>query len=167
MRDQILDAMGIQQWLLKKKSGSLLVSDHPLFCAACLVLLPENPSLNLEQKKILTGMLNVLTLNAEELCIAWVEGVLMRDQTQMIGQEIAKWSPYSVLIMGENFAQQLLATERSLDELRLNFQSIAGSNALIQVTYHPEALLQSKELKSKAYHDLLNLRDQISKVRAG
>lgn len=166
MRDQILDAMGIQQWLLKKKPGSLFVSDNPLFCAACLVLLPTNPSLNLEQKKILMGMLNVLTLNAEELCIAWVEGILMRDQTQMIGQEIAQWSPYSVLIMGENFAQQLLETDRSLDELRLDFQSITGSNALIQATYHPEALLHSKELKSKAYRDLLRLRDQISSVRS-
>ncbi|HXH55084.1 MAG TPA: hypothetical protein VNK03_05010 [Gammaproteobacteria bacterium] len=165
MREQILDAMGIQQWLLKKKSGSLLVSDNPLFCAACLVLLPENPSLNLEQKKILTGMLNVLTLNAEELCIASVKGDLMHDQNQIIGQEIAKWSPYSVLIMGENFAQQLLETDRSLDELRLNFQSITGLNVLVQVTYHPEALLQFKELKTKAYRDLLCLRDQISSVR--
>jgi uracil-DNA glycosylase family 4 len=166
VRDQILDAMGIQQWLLKKKPGSLFVSDNPLFCAACLVLLPKNPSLNLEQKKILTGMLNVLTLNAEELCIAWVEGVLMRDQIQRVGQEIAKWSPYSVLIMGENFAQQLLETDRSLDELRLNFQSMAGTNALVQVTYHPEALLQSKALKTKAYRDLLCLKDQISSVRS-
>jgi DNA polymerase III psi subunit len=166
VRDQILDAMGIQQWLLKKKPGSLLVSDNPLFCAACLVLLPTHPSLNLEQKKILRGMLNVLTLNAEELCIAWVEGVLMCDQAQRVGQEIAKWSPYSVLIMGESFAQQLLETDRSLDELRLDFQSITGSHVLTQVTYHPEALLQSKELKTKAYRDLLRLRDQISSVRS-
>ena len=166
MRDQILDAMGIQQWLRRKRPGSLLVSDNPLFCAACLVLLPANPSLNLEQKKILTGMLNVLTLNAEELCIAWVEGILMRNQTHTVGQEIAKWSPYSVLVIGENFAQQLLETERPLDELRLDFQSIPGSHALTQVTYHPEALLQSKELKSKAYRDLLRLRDQISSVRS-
>jgi len=165
VRDQILDAMGIQQWLLKKNACSLLVSDNPLFCAACLVLLPGNPSLNLEHNKILTGMLNVLSLKAEELCIAWVEGVLMRDKTQTIGQKIAKWSPYSVLIMGENFAQQLLETDRSLDELRLDFQSITGSNTLVQATYHPEALLHSKELKSKAYRDLLRLRDQISSVR--
>jgi hypothetical protein len=166
VRDQILAAMGIQQWLPKKQSGSLLVSDNPLFCAACLVLLPENPTLNLEHKKILTGMLNVLALNAEELCIASVKDVLMHDYIQTIGQEIAKWSPYSILVMGGGFAQQLLATERSLDELRLDFQSITGSNALLQVTYHPEVLLQSKELKSKAYRDLLKLRDQISSVRS-
>ncbi len=111
---------------------------------------------------------NVLALNAEELCVAWVEGVLMREQINMIGQEIARWSPYSILVMGENFAQQLLQTDRPLDELRLAFQSIAGLNALIQVTYHPEVLLQSqsKELKSRAYRDLLRLRDQISSVRS-
>lgn len=160
MRDQILNAIGVQQWLPRKQfgswHGSLLVSDAPLFCAACLVLLSENPAKNIEQQKMLTGMLNVLNLNADELCIAWLQGPLMRDQGYMIGHEIAKWSPYSVLIMGENLAQQLLDTDRS----------IKGSNALVQVTYHPETLLQSKELKSKAYRDLLNLRDQISRVRS-
>lgn len=152
MRAQILDAIGVQQWLPRKHfgpwSGSLLVSDSPLFCAACLVLLPENPAKNIEQQKILMGMLNVLNLNADELCIAWLQGPLMRDQEHMIGHEVAKWSPYSVLIMGENLA------------------SIKGLNAHVQVTYHPETLLQSKELKSKAYRDLLNLRDQISRVRS-
>lgn len=156
MREQILDAIGIQQWLSKEQPGSLLISDNPLFCAACLVLLPENPTKNIEQQKILTGMLNVLNLNADELCIAWLRGPLMRDQGHMVGQEIAKWSPYSVLIMGENLAQQLLDTEGS----------IKGLNALVQVTYHPEILLQSKELKNNTYRDLLNLRDQISRVRS-
>lgn len=165
MRDQILDVMGIQQWLPRNKPGAFLASDNPIFCAACLVLLPENPILNPEHQKILTGMLNVLALNAEESCIAWVKGVSMPDQIKAVGQEIARWSPYSVLIMGENFSQQLLATDRSFDELRLEFQSIAGSKALAQVTYHPETLLQFKELKTKAYRDLLKLRDQILSVR--
>ncbi len=167
MRDQILDAMGIQQWLPRNKPGSFLVSDNPLFCAACLVLLPDRSVLlNPEQKKILSGMLNVLALNAEECCIAWLRGSFRQDQIQMIGQEIVKWSPYSVLVMGEPFAQQLLDTDRSLDELRVDFQSITGANALVQVTNHPEVLLHSKELKSKAYRDLLNLRDQIASARA-
>ena len=156
MRAQILDAIGIQQWLPKHQSTSLLVSDNPLFCAACLVLLPENPAKNSEVKKILTGMLNVLCLNAEELCIAWVDGPLMPEKKHIIGQEVAKWSPYSVLILGESFAAALLDTDSSLK----------GSNAFVQVTYHPEVLLQSKELKNKAYRDLLCLRDQISRARA-
>ena len=112
------------------------------------------------------GMLNVLRFNAEELCIAWVEGVLMRDQIQAIGQEIARWSPYSLLVMGEKFAQQLLETELAFDALRLDFQSIRGANVLIQATYHPQALLESKALKISAYRDLLSLRDQILGARS-
>ncbi len=50
MRDPILDAMGIQQWVLRKKTNVFLVSDNPLFCAACLVLLPKNPALIRYQK---------------------------------------------------------------------------------------------------------------------
>lgn len=166
MRDQILDLIGIQQWMPRKQSIASFVSDTPIFCAACLVLLPENPALNPEHKKILTGMLNVLTLNAEELCIAWINGVLMDNHIQTIGQEISKWSPYSVLLMGESFAQQLLETDSSLDELRSDFRSITGANALVQVTYHPEVLLQSKELKTKAYRDLLKLKVHIASVRS-
>ncbi len=166
MRDQVLDMMGIQQWLPRNKPGVFLASHNPIFCAACLVLLPDQLALlNPAQKKILTGMLNVLALNAEEHCIAWMVGPFMQDQIEMIGQEIIRWSPYSILVMGEQFAQQLLATDRSFDELRLDFQSITGSKALMQVTYHPETLLQSKELKTKAYRDLLKLRDQILSVR--
>ncbi len=153
MRAQILDAIGVQQWLPKNQATSLLVSDNPLFCAACLVLLPENPAKNSEAKKILTGMLNVLCLNTEELCIAWVGSSLMPEKKHKVAQEIAKWSPYSVLILGESLAAELLETELS-------------STTLVQVTYHPEVLLQSKELKNKAYRDLLCLRDQISRVRA-
>lgn len=156
MRAQILDVIGVQQWLPKHHASSLLVSDNPLFCAACLVLLPENPTKNSEVKKILTGMLSVLCLKADELCIAWVNGSLMPEKKHMIGQEVAKWSPYSVLILGESFAAELLDTDSSLK----------GSNAWVQVTYHPEVLLASKELKNKAYRDLLCLRDQISRARA-
>jgi hypothetical protein len=165
IRYRILDAMGIQQWLPRNSGRCVLVSDKPIFSAACLVLLPQNPSLHLEQKKILIGMLNVLALDAEELCITWVHDSVRRDQIYKIGQEIAKWAPYSVLMMGESLVQQVLETEDALDELRLIFQRIPGLKSMIQVTYHPEVLLEFKELKSKAYRDLLNLRDHISKVR--
>lgn len=165
LKYRLLDAMGVTYWI--PRQSSVITSSNPLLCAACLVLLPEKISnQESEQHKILLGMLKVLDLNAEELCIGWLHNFQGLDPYFSIGQAIAKWAPYSVLIMGERLAQRLLNAHKPLDELRKNSQSIADLNACVYVTYHPQELEKVPQHKRRAYEDLLNLKARISQARA-
>lgn len=166
-RYQLLNAMGVSQWLSKAPhSSSFLLSETPLFCAPCLVILPEKiPQAEVEQNKIFIGMLKVLMLSPEELAIVWVRNGLLMNQYPYVGLEIAKWAPCHILIMGEKLSQNILGTEQTFDQLRIDFQRIVGVEGLVQVTYHPAELQKAPEHKGKAYRDLLRLKEKLLTVR--
>lgn len=153
---QVLSAMGITYW---QPRSQLLVSDKPLFCAACLVLLPEKllrPAA--KQQDILDGMLQVLTLSEAEICVAWFNTSLKfeeRDWAAIVA-EIIKWAPHSLLIMGDAFAKKLLQVRQLIEKVPIK----------IQVTYSPAELEKTKELKRKAYEDLLQLKKYLNTVSA-
>jgi len=163
LKYRLLNTMGIPIWIEKKSSA--LISYQPMLGAAVLVLLPEKIlETAKEHQKILAGMLKVLELNEEELCVAWLNPLKETEEVALM-QTINQWAPYRVLVLGESLAQFLLKSTKSLDELRLNSHIMAGYIPLIEVTYHPVELEKSIEYKRKAYQDLLRLKSQIIEAR--
>jgi hypothetical protein len=157
--------MGITQWLPRK--NTILMSEQPLFCATCLVLLPQKllPS-DMEQHKILTGMLKVLELNSKELAIAWIEESLTFSSASYnsLIEALSQWAPYTVLGMGKELVNKLFFTTE-LDETREKLQKLTGLDSIVQTTYHPAELQALPENKKKAYRDLLTLKDYLSVVK--
>jgi hypothetical protein len=163
LKYRLLDTMGIPIWMLKRSSA--LMSNRPIWGASLLVLLPEKlPQKEEGQNKILMGMLEVLALRSEELCVAWVDPVKGSDRIILQGT-INQWAPRLVLVMGETLAQFLLKINKSLDTLRMNSHSVLGLDALLEVTYHPAALEKFIEHKRKAYQDLLRLKSKIAELK--
>lgn len=181
----ILDSMGITQWQVRPATQITLtpctntvrlVSNKPLFCARCLVLLPTNPHKNSsEENKVLTGMLQVLELSAEELGIAWLEEPLEATSTLSTSEnpilssllpQIIQWAPYSLLIMGESFLKTLDDNNTVFDEYRLQLQHFCGLDIPLQATYYPSELLTKPENKKKAYRDLLAHKAWLNNIKA-
>ncbi len=160
---QLLDNLGIPYWLARN-SRSILQSNSPLFCARCLVLLPSQ--LGREQcdyAKVLSGMVKVLDLKTEEICVAWLGNWEQDNLYAALMQELTKWAPRSLLVMGEALAALVMNSSVSLDELRVSLHRVTVQNIPMQCTYHPEELSQNPVHKKKAYQDLLYLKDWISK----
>ncbi len=160
MRYHLLDTLGVSLWMQRQESASLILHP-PLMCAPCLVLLPYKLEENSEEKKIFTGMLSVLKLGKEQLTIAWAKKPLEKNCSLAIGQFIKHWLPYTILIMGEAFAQTLLNSEMSMEKMRKDIHTLPSSNAWVQMTYHPRELQIDPKNKSKAYQDLLCLKQQL------
>jgi hypothetical protein len=147
----LLNAMGILPWIPRTRvhAHPILKSAAPLWGAACLVILSDNPpAKGSEADKIFTGMLKVLNLNAEEYCIACLN---LQDSVQAVCQAVSAWAPHSVLLMGE--------------ELRYLQSALEGSR-VVYSTYHPKEIMLCKTHKQAAYQDLLGLQEQIRLMRA-
>lgn len=165
-RYHLLDAIGITQWY-PKTNESALISNHPVFCATCLVLLPTDPAqYSLDAQKMLTGMLSVLALNTKNLGIAWIgTDINANNSYDLVIKALRQWAPQAVLIMGEKFSKDLLAKPLDFEDCRAQFQTFTDLDAIVQVTYHPNELQIMPENKRKAHRDLLNLKAQLSLVR--
>lgn len=182
----LLDTMGISLWIAKQTNGSIQ-STRPIFCAPCLVLLPYkppyestheplcgslySPSRNVEQdnlrhsfQKTLTGMLSVLELKPNELCIAWVPDWVVSSQYSDVINNLCDWAPSHVLMMGEILSKNLLGIS-DFQSVRSNVQKITPLEASVHVTYHPDELQKNPEYKKQAYHDLLKLKAQLKMVK--
>ena len=177
---QCLDNLQIPLW----RKRAQVLSNNPQYSAACLVLLPSfipgiekplpivNPTAS--PAKILTGMLKVLELSAEEYCIAWVNtpNTTSNEARIEVAREniidaLASFSAFTVLIMGDVLSKHVIGSSYiSLDEERKSFRTIDGLVASVQVTYHPTEILKAPENRSKAYQDLLRLKENIAAKRA-
>jgi len=159
---QLLKAIGLTYWL-PKSGANVLVSDQPIFCAACLVILPTAlKNLETDIRHMLNGMLTVLALPLKLLCIAWLkENTPISDSSVLIRQAIIQWAPRQVLVMGEELAKIILDRDIPFDTVRENKQIIPGSAIPLQFTYHPIVLKEFPDNKKKAYQDLLSLKKQI------
>lgn len=126
---RVLDSLGIRPWLARQG----LCSHRPIIGARCLVILPEDPSqLSAPETKIFQGMLSVLALPEDALCIAWA----------WEGRSLNHWLPQSVLLLG---------IETTLE--------VSG---IIKSTHHPKTLSQNPQYKEEAYQDLLWLKGKIA-----
>lgn len=155
--------MDISYWALRSTS---LVSDKPLVGAACLVLLPEKlPKETILQNQILAGMLKVLALEEQELCVAWLDDGIKDAKLNLIVEAMIRWAPHTVLVLGKQLANYLLKCDEGIDKLRARSWYL-GAKILMQITYHPAELETAKECKRKAYEDLLRLKKYIVSLRA-
>lgn len=163
-RYQILEGMGIPYWL--SRQDNYLVSEKPILCAGTLVILSEKPDKNnIEEYKILTGMLKVLELKNDTLCIAWLKQPFSQVQRSFLFDGINKFSPHSVLVMGENLAQSILGASEEFEVIR-NFKDMPTLNIPVQYTYSPKELSINPANKGKAYRDLLSLKETLSNMRS-
>jgi hypothetical protein len=164
---QLLKAVGLTYWL-PKRGTSVLVSDQPIFCAACLVILPTALKyLESDIRHMLNGMLKVLSVSSTMLSIAWIrENINISDSSTLIQQAIIQWAPRQVLVMGEELAKTILNLDIPFDTVRENNHVMPGSDIPLQVTYHPNALKAFPDNKKKAYQDLLSLKQQIEGEQA-
>ncbi len=160
---QLLEAMDIPVWVKPLPS---ICSKHNVLGAHCLVLLPYNPAtLILSEQKILEGMLKVLSLDSENLHLAWVKE-LTASLSQHFTQMLLQYVPHTVLLMGETLARSVLensiATFEMLRETPQKRESVA--ELPIRVTYDPVVLSKEPSSKGKAYKDLLNLKALLAKL---
>jgi uracil-DNA glycosylase len=69
-----------------------------------------------------------------------------------------------VLLLGQECAQTVLKTGKTLDELRQETHRMEGREFF--VTYHPQELLRKEELKRKAWEDLQWLQRRMAEAQA-
>lgn len=123
---------------------------NPIYGAQCLVLLPQEPKESEpEVFKILQGMLKVLTLEPEQICIAWVNPAKV-DNTD-VAQMLSEFAPYHILVMDQNL-QSLVGVMTTLE-------------IPFMVTYSPWVLAKEATLKAKAYQDLLKFKEFFVKTQ--
>ena len=69
-----------------------------------------------------------------------------------------------VLLLGQECAQTVLKTGKTLEELRQETHRLEGREFF--VTYHPQELLRREELKRKAWEDLQWLQRRMAEAQA-
>lgn len=150
---QMLKAIGIPYWRERDTERTALISENPIFCAPCLVILSKPiPRQEETTYKILIGMLKVLELPEDQLCLATLSSNLsLPTQYPELLVEIQKWAPSTILFLGEVFG-----TEGTGDRPDLCFIDSAF------FTYHPTELQKNPELKRKAFNTLLLLKNFLS-----
>ena len=78
--------------------------------------------------------------------------------------ELALVQAPMVLILGQECAQTVLKTGKTLEELRQETHFMEGRPFF--VTYHPEDLLRNEALKRKAWEDLQWLQRRMAEAQA-
>jgi len=78
-----------------------------------------------------------------------------------LARQIALVGPEVLLAVGRVSAQQLLATDTPVGQLRGRWFELGPDRAPLRVTYHPSYLLRSPEQKAKAWEDLLAVAQRL------
>lgn len=127
-----------------KKDTQGLHSNRPVVCAACLVVLGNDPQhLTASQRTLLDGMLKVLALDQDDYCVAWYP----LSGATPLSQAILKYAPCSVLFLGSAFKKHVIPSSSEIPFL---------------YTYSPEELEADPRLKRSAFDTLLGLKKQLS-----
>ncbi len=148
---QGLHHTGIDYYLKKDRQG--LQSHRPVVCAACLIVLENDPQhLSASQRAIFDGMLKVLDLGKDDYCVAWMMRARAGTETGPYSREssILKYAPYSVLVLGTTMHSVITAQ--------------AGIQFLY--TYSPQELEADPRLKRSAFDTLLSLKTQLLRFDA-
>lgn len=142
-----LNALGLTVWQprgFRHPEFSPIVPDQVRVNSRCLILLscahdvpvPLQPA----AQKILTGMLSVLELPANNLMQATIYGAT--PDLQSISTIIKQWQP-----------QYILQLDMDLPEFNIGVCCVR--------TFSPEYLLQNPQYKQQAYQSLLSLRAKL------
>ncbi len=140
-------ALGLTVWQprgFRHPESSPLVPEFLRINARCLVLLYSASytpvPLELAAQKILTGMLSVLELAANNIMQATIYGAT--PDLQVISTIIKQWQP-----------QYILQLDIDLPEFDYGVSCVR--------TFSPQYLLQNPKCKSQAYQSLLSLRAKL------
>lgn len=84
-------------------------------------------------------------------------------------QQIQQVAPQAILLVGRFAMQALLRTDQAVGKLRgqVHWVELAGLRIPAVATYHPAYLLRRPEEKSKAWDDLLLLKQQVECLQGG
>lgn len=144
--DYYLNLMGIDRWQARST---------PVACET-FTLLAKNTAV---------GILSLQTLSCsdeEQSRIGdLLDAMLAAIKLQRSAEAHAGFEPRLQLVLGEDLAQQLLKTAKSLEAIRVN-NPYQYSQKQMVFTYHPWVLLQHPEYKRKAWEDLKGLSNGLS-----
>jgi uracil-DNA glycosylase family 4 len=94
---------------------------------------------------------------------AWNRRELAR-MVPVLHAELALVQAPMVVLLGQECAQAVLKTGKTLDELRQETHRLEGREFF--ATYHPQELLRKEELKRKAWEDLQWLQQRMAEAQA-
>jgi uracil-DNA glycosylase len=140
-------------------------------CVVCSLVSFNQPTEAVTADCLLVGLApEDSTFNVSEL-FAGGQGELLNNMLAAIKLKLAaeRFTPFNspqtaetqtavMLVIGESAAQNVLASDASLDELRGRLHVVhghCGTRHHVVVTYHPEHLLQHPADKAKVWQDLL------------
>lgn len=146
---------------------------------ASLLVIGEGPGANEDLQgepfvgragKLLDNMLLSIGLKREQIYIANIVKCRPPGNRDPLPEETASCTPYLqkqielinpdvILAVGKIAAHYLLNSQSPLNRLRGNWHTYRNKPLLI--TYHPAYLLRSPKEKTKAYSDLLMLRQRL------
>lgn len=137
-----LHALGLVIWQ-PRCAKHIIVPQHIRINARCLVLTfaAHNSPVkkNLEEQKILAGMLSVLQLDSLQIMHATIYGSSL--DLPVISSQILEWQPEYIL------------------QLNMEFPEVITQNCVR--TFSPECLQENKLYKPQAYKTLLHLREML------
>lgn len=142
----LLQDMGIPVWAKRPARETQLFSLQPKVFARLLIILQKKIEDNTETQKVFLGMLKVLNLQPDEMCVSWcLNDNILENLDELSLDSVYKtlncWKPQNILVFG----QQLGA--------KWGFP-----NHNYFVTYHPEELVKFPKAKREAYQVLLSLK---------
>ncbi|MEO7423596.1 MAG: uracil-DNA glycosylase [Fibrobacteria bacterium] len=122
---------------------------------------------------LLEKMMRAIRLETKELYLtnlikvrsdkAWSRRELAR-LVPLLHVELALMQAPMILLLGQECAQAVLKTGKTLEELRQETHRLEGREFF--ATYHPQELLRKEELKRKAWEDLQWLQRRMAESQA-
>lgn len=121
--------------------------------------------------QLLTAMLNAIEVNRDDVFFTNIIKCRTPDDRAPssseiesclthLRQQIALINPKAILVLGRVAAQNLLASDVAISQLRGGLYNFEGIPVL--VTFHPSYLLHKPSEKRNAWHDLIKLKEMIS-----
>ncbi len=153
LRSAYLDALGVQQWLLRapvvkaaRDVQWLIVAAGPLATADGFAL-PEPDAAG----QMLTAMLRGVGLTAEQAYVLELPG---SDAVRAVQHAVDQWQPRLLLLMGEGAVHSLLPDAAGFSALRGVARRWPGTDLPLVITEHPAQLLQIPAGKRQAWEEL-------------
>ncbi len=123
---------------------------------------------------LLEKMMRAIRMDGGELYLSNLIKVRLEGKTwsrrelarivPLLHAELALAQTPTILLLGQECAQAVLKTGKTLEDLRQETHRLEGREFF--VTYHPQELLRKEELKRKAWEDLQWLQRRMAETKA-
>jgi len=153
LRSAYLDALGVQQWVLRSAVAPAARDVQWLIVAAGPLAGPDGRALPEPDAagQMLTAMLRGVGLAAEQAYVLELPAV---EALRAVQQAVDQWQPRMVLLMGEGAVRSLLPDAGGFATLRGVARRWPGSDLPLVITEHPAQLLQVPAGKRQACEEL-------------